>query len=767
MKRFKEWFSKHKNEVFVHACLFLCFLVLGRAKILQLINPFLVALAFALLALNKNGILIAFEFFVSSILNNLSLEGLIISASVFFCVVLLYLSFKILKKKINLIASLIFALISQSAFLYFNIGSTESIVISLVNTAVTLCFVYVFYVGFGAIFSRGLQSRFTADETVCFAAFCIAFFCGIANIFVWHVNISIGIVALLILFASRCCSKSATLCLASLAGLGFAFYCSSLVFMAVFVSYAIVAVMLQDVKRVFVSFSVVAVDLLFGFFFNVYAVYDFYFIISLGVAVLVFMFVPNKFFQKLKNFSFSYEGDLISEFMIFEEREKVKNRLLLVQNLFLEMQNEYRNLSVGSAERKGACEMLAEDLINKVCSCCEKRNFCRENPKMRESLEKLFEFGMEKQKVTILDATNLFAEKCACLSNIISEVNSSLKSYFEYEKTVKENNQGKIMMSEQMGSTAGIFKELAKTSFSDLKIDKRKAKDVLDSFAENSVVANECVVLKDDFGVKKVVAVIRNKDVLLPGLLKALKKVFRIDFTVTDRKMSKYSGWTIVQFVPSEKYKLAIGFASSAKENSSVSGDTSAILKIDENRYLFAISDGMGHGESANKIATSALGLVENFYKAGFSSETIVSSINKILLPREEESFVALDACIVDLSVGVADFVKVGASVSVIKSQNQCKMVYSDSLPLGVTSLPALNVQSAVLKEQDIVVLASDGIVDSFDRVEDFVCFVNNSNISNIQLLADDILEEVQSRTKHEDDMTVIVLKISANNYSA
>ncbi len=767
MKRFKEWFSKHKNEVFEHFGLLLCFLVLGRAKILQLINPFLVAMAFAMLLLNKNGLLIALEFFVSSSINNLTLEGLIISVSVFFCIVLLYISCKILKKKINLVSCLIFAIISQSAFLYFNIGTTEKLILSLANMAATLCFVYVFYVGFGAVFSRGIQSRFRADETVCFSVFCIAFFCGIANIFIVHVNISIAIVTLLILFVSRSFSKTITLSLASLAGLGFAFYCSSLVYMAVFVSFAIAAALLQDSKRIFVSISVILIDLLFGFFFNVYAVYDFYCLSPLVVAVLVFLFIPNKLFQKFKNFSFSYEGNLISEFMIFEEREKVKNRLMLVQNLFLEMQNEYRNLSLGSAERKGACEMLADDLICKVCSCCEKRIFCRENQKMRESLEKLFEFGMEKQKVTILDATNLFAEKCACLSSVIFEVNSSLKNYFEYEKTVKENNKGKIMMSEQMGSTAGIFKELAKTSFSDLKIDKTKAKEVLDVFAENGVVANECVVLKDDFGVKKVVAVIRNKDILLPGILKGLKKVFRIDFSVEKRKMSKYSGWTIAEFVPSEKYKLAIGFASSAKENSSVSGDTSAILKIDGNRYLFAISDGMGHGEKANKIATSALGLVENFYKVGFSSETIVSSINKILLPREEESFVALDACIVDLSVGVADFVKVGASVSVVKSQNQCKMIYSDSLPLGVTSLPALNVQSTVLKEQDIVVLASDGIVDSFDKVEDFVCYVNNSNISNIQLLADDIMEEAQSRTKHEDDMTVIVLKISANNYSA
>lgn len=767
MKHFKEWITKHKKDIFVYVGLFVCFLVLGRAKILQLINPFLVAMAFAMLVLKRNGLIIACEFFVSSILNNFLFEGLIESVSVFFCIVLLYLVCKIFKKKINLVLGLIFALISQSAFLYFNIHTTEEIIISVVNLVAILCFVYVFVVAFGAVFNRGIQSRFTTDEIVCFSAFCIAFFCGIANIFIFHVNISIGIVALLIFLASKSVSKIATLSLASLSGLGFAFSCSSLVYMAVFVSFAIVSILFKDSKRIYVAFSVVLIDLLFGFFFNVYAVYDFYCLIPLVVAVLCFLFIPNKFFQKIRNFSFRYDGSLISDYMIFEERENVKKRLLIVQNLFLEMQNEYRILSVGLAERKSACKMLAEDLIGKVCLNCEKRTICRENQKMRESLEKLFEFGMEKQKVTILDATNLFAEKCSCLSSVISEVNSSLKNYFEYEKTVKENNQGKLMISEQMGSTAEIFKELSKMSFSELKTDKGKAKEVLDAFAENGVVANECVVLKDDFGVKRVVAVIRNQDVLLSGTLLGLKKVFHINFFAVDHKMSKYSGWTIATFVPSEKYKLAIGFASGSKENSNVSGDTSTFLKLDDSRFLFAICDGMGHGENANKISSSALGLVESFYKAGFSSETIVSNINKILLPREEESFATLDVCIVDLSAGVADFVKVGASISVVKSQNQCKMVYSDSLPLGVTALPPLNVQSVVLKEQDIVVLASDGIVDSFDKVEDFVCYVNNSNISNIQLLADDILEEAKSRTKHEDDMTVIVLKISANNYSA
>lgn len=767
MAKIKELLKKNKGTILIYALLFVCFLVLAKACILEIMSPFSIAFAFALLLLKKNGVFVAFSYFVSNMIFNLTLDGLIVFASSTFSIVLLWLFFKILKKKINLASCLIMTAISQAGYVYFNVYSTEKIVICAVSIFVSLCFVYVFKIAFQAIFVRGVQSRFTSDETVCFSAFCIAFFCGISNMFSSFACVSVALVALLVLLCSRSFSKTVTLCLSALAGLGFAFDSGSLVFMAIFVCFAIVSCLLCENKRVFSGIMILVCDALFGLFFNAYVSYNIFSVIPLFVVVLIFLFVPNKIFLMVKNFSFSYEGSLLSEFLILGEREKVKNRLLMVNGLFSEMQNEYRNLSIGSAERSGACEMLSEDLMLKLCERCPNKNFCKENQKVKQSLEKLFLFGMEKQKVTILDASNLIAEKCVSLSSVIAEVNSSLKQYFEYEKTIKENDQGKIMISEQLGSTAQIFKELAKTSFEEQTIDKVRSTFVQDELSRRNVVINECVVLTNSFGVKKVVLVVRNKDALSPEIANGLKAIFKIDFSLEERKMSKFSGWTIASFVPSEKYKLAVGFASNAKDNASVSGDTSGMVKIDNNRYLFAISDGMGHGEKANKIATDTLNLVENFYKAGFSSETIVSSINKILLPRAEDSFVTLDAMIVDLSEGVADFVKVGATISVVKSKNQCKMIYCDSLPLGITGVSAPQVQSVVLKEQDIVVLASDGVVDSFDKVEDFVSFVNNSTIMNIQMLADDILEEAESRTKHPDDMTVIVLKISANHISA
>lgn len=645
--------------------------------------------------------------------------------------------------------------------------SLSQIVVSLVSVFSSVCFVYIFSQGLRAIFLRGIQCLFTSDELICLSVLCISFFCGLANIFVFGVNISVSIVLFLILCVSRCFSKTVTMCFASLSGIGFAFHSSSLVFEAVFVCFAIVSCLLSENNRVVVSFAVLIVDVFFGCFFNVYSVYNFYSLFPLLVVTLIFIFIPTKFFMMIKNFSFAYEGSLLQQYLIFGERESVKKRIHETQMIFKKMENEYRFLSLASAEKEQACEMLCDDLMQKLCEKCLNKNKCREKTQIKESITKLFMFGIEKEKVTILDASNILSEHCGSLSSLILEVNARLKTYFEFEKTVCQNNKERMIVSSQLGATAEIFHELEENSFKERKIDKKRSRAVSDELLKRNVIVNESVVLTNDDGVSKVVLVVRNKDVCSKEILLSLKKIFKIEFSAQEQKMSRYSGWSILSFVPSQKYDLTIGYASSSKDKSGVSGDTSAILKIDQNRYLFAISDGMGHGEKANKIATTTLSLVENFYKSGFSSSTIVSSVNKLLLSREDEQFVTLDACVVDLSEGVADFVKVGASVSVIKSHNQCKMVFADSLPLGTFNISSPQIQTVVLKEKDIVILASDGIVDSFDAVEDFVSYVNNQDILNVQMLAEDILEEAESRTKHKDDMTVIVLKISQAKISA
>lgn len=761
MKIVKEFFIKYKKSILFYAVAFVCMLVLSRARLVSVLAPFGFSFAFALLALNKNGFIVSLSYFAANMILDPTFTGLIINICTFSSLLLCYLLFKIIRKPVPFYAAMIFAIISKAGFIYYNISSTEEIFKTIVSVITGVIFIYIFYISLKAILNRGFQSRFTADEKVCLCLLLVALFSGTSDLYIKSANFTVAIVGFLILLSSKVLPNNMTMYIAALAGVGAGFYSSSLVSMAVYVSFALISVSLADAKRIFSAILVLACDGLFGVFFGVYDSYNIFNILPLLVALIFYTFMPNKWLDYLKGFSFKYDGSLINEFLISGERENIKNRLLGISDLFKQMQTEYRNLSIGEVERQEAVNIMAEEIIASFCSGCTNKNVCKQNELIKQSLVKLFTLGVERGKVSMLDATTLLSGTCISLSALLSEVNSSLKMYFEYEKTIKSSDQGKLLAAMQLGGTAEIFKELAGVSLKSRSLNKKKARELLDELSYSKITASECVVLESMDGVKEVVLAIKNADCLSPELTKCLKNVFNISFSVKERKMSKLPGVSILSLVPSDKYKLSIGFASNSIDKKSVSGDTKGVVKISDSKYLFAISDGMGHGEKANNIATSALSLIENFYKAGLSSETIISSVNKIFLPSGEENFVTLDACIVDLSLGVCDFIKIGASVSVIKSSLESKAVWSESLPLGITAAVNPKVESRILKEGDIIVLASDGVVDSFAKVEDYVSFVNNENVISLQMFADTILEEAECRAVHKDDKTVITIKLN------
>ena len=57
--------------------------------------------------------------------------------------------------------------------------------------------------------------------------------------------------------------------------------------------------------------------------------------------------------------------------------------------------------------------------------------------------------------------------------------------------------------------------------------------------------------------------------------------------------------------------------------------------------------------------------------------------------------------------------------------------------------------------------MASDGVVDAFGE-DSLIEFISNVRTTNAQMLADQILEEAQYRSKL-DDLTCIVIKVNKN----
>jgi stage II sporulation protein E len=198
------------------------------------------------------------------------------------------------------------------------------------------------------------------------------------------------------------------------------------------------------------------------------------------------------------------------------------------------------------------------------------------------------------------------------------------------------------------------------------------------------------------------------------------------------------------------------------KTGETVSGDTHSVIKIDERKFMVALSDGMGSGEYARKISESTISLLESFYRAKMPSPLVLSAVNKLMTFSKEESFACVDIAIVDLDDGVADIVKIGSPVGFILSGNTVKVLENGTLPLGI--LDSLHPTSATyeLLENDILLFLSDGITGAFGSTTDLYEVLKILPIRNPQQLVDSLLEKALQSYGGvaKDDMTAIAVRI-------
>ena len=194
-----------------------------------------------------------------------------------------------------------------------------------------------------------------------------------------------------------------------------------------------------------------------------------------------------------------------------------------------------------------------------------------------------------------------------------------------------------------------------------------------------------------------------------------------------------------------DKFSIQVGISKITKDDSNFSGDSNLEVKLDDGKYLLAISDGMGTGIKARETSSTVLKVLKNFLMAGFDKEKTLELINSSLnLDLDEEMYASLDLAILDLYDGILYSIKNGASKTYIKNKKCIKILSSETMPLGIVNNISLVENVIKIVDGDIIVLVSDGVVDSknltkSDWIDDFL---KNASTNNVQKLADLILAE-------------------------
>lgn len=223
----------------------------------------------------------------------------------------------------------------------------------------------------------------------------------------------------------------------------------------------------------------------------------------------------------------------------------------------------------------------------------------------------------------------------------------------------------------------------------------------------------------------------------------------------------------IYTFVSEDKQKIAIGIAKATKKDSVSSGDSSIQTRLEDGKYLVAISDGMGSGKEARKSSNMAIAMLNKLLSSGFDKDTSLRLINSTLgAINEEDMYATLDIAIFDLYAKNLEFIKNGACPTFVKNKRNVQVLKSLSLPTGILNDIDLVVYDKDLSEGDILVMCSDGILESseeYTNKELWLKFLlEELETEDPQKIADIILQEAIDNNYGipKDDMTVIVAKI-------
>lgn len=756
------------NKIFKYffqfAIFFGTFFVLFNSSVNNIIFPFAFGMFFALAWANQKVWILVPSYIVAGIIISPTMEVAICLLVCVFCLITPYFIHVLCKKNMKKWEFVVFSILSQTANLVFDILSGFSPVLSLVSILLGVLFMFACINVFEAIIIRGFTNKLTNLEIVSLFSI-IAIICGGLSVLnVGRFSFLKLFMSFLLLTFSFCSTSVLTLLVASIGGLGSLIATNNPMFFAPFMLWALGVLLFKKRHRVFMTIALVVTELVVGYYFKLYPEFNYMEILPVLISCVIFVGLPRKWFEEIA-IIFNLSKDRIAmKNVVNRNREILHKRLGNLSEVFNDMNLIYRNLLKQGMTLDEVKEVLRGEISEKICSFCPERNHCHRThaEDTKRVFDELITIAYEKGKTTLLDIPSYLTSRCKQTSAILGSVNALTGQYKKYMSMLHDVDTSKLIIAEQLLGISKIMHGLSQEVDSSISFDTNRENKILDELTYYNIICIDVVVFEKDVWTQMASVVVRNADSEKSRIVDVVSKVCGKKMTVFESYPCSRPGYTVLNLKTAPKYDCLFGVSQKTKNGSKISGDTYSIIKLDGDKFLFAISDGMGSGEKAENTSELSISLVENFYKAGFDNDLILSTVNKLLNLYKEEIFSALDIAIVDGKNGLVDFVKMASPKSYILNEGGCQTIETGALPIGIVEESKPLIKKNVVQSKDFVILMSDGISDSFNDDEELKECIKSIKTKNPQEFADELLERALACNNGYavDDMTVVVIKI-------
>lgn len=221
-----------------------------------------------------------------------------------------------------------------------------------------------------------------------------------------------------------------------------------------------------------------------------------------------------------------------------------------------------------------------------------------------------------------------------------------------------------------------------------------------------------------------------------------------------------------MSFVRRPRLAADVGAVCAPREAGTPSGDSHVTAMLDDERLMVLICDGMGSGEAAAKESAQAARLLGRFLAAGAGWDLAIETVNALMLNTSvEDMFSTVDLMLLNLSTGMAEFMKLAACPALIARGGEVERIEGGRLPLGILDRVTPAASRTRLMPGDTVLLCSDGVMDAADPAALDELLADPGDDMNA--LSERVLALAQASDACHDDMTAVCVRLRENDGSS
>ncbi len=655
---------------------------------------------------------------------------------------------------------LAFTIISLIGFIL--IGNTNYQIIlekRIFCSIITFILTYFSYISIKVISNKGLKYKLSKDEIFSIALIVVVVSLGICNVLsplVWK-TISVTII-LLSCYLFRFGIGSI---ISAILSIGIAIEGNNIGYIAWFLMLGITAECFMEYSRYVSATAIIVSDYFLQIIFRLYLDYTTEQFLSIFVGAVIFCIVPTSVLRKIKEKLYAFREKQLSRQSINRNRIMLANRLYELSGIFSEMSQTFITFSQQTLSEEKAKNTICKNVIANTCENCNEYSKCRKNEKqLKNSFFKLCEIGFAKGKLSLIDLPKEVIDNCVHAGELIYGFNKLLSDY-RLDSIENQNlATGRQIIAQETAGVSEILRGLALESGTLLKYQSRLERKLNEILLKNGFYVTELLIYGEEEQTS-VGIIVAMEEFSIKSIQILISKVLGFNM-VLDEKNNVTQDKVYLLFKRSAPYDAVFGISKRTKDNVTVSGDTYSATRINKDKFLVALSDGMGSGNKAENVSSASLSLIESFYKAGMQSNLILETVNQLLSINTEDIYTALDVSVIDLKTCSVDFIKYGSPYSFIINEGGVRIVEGNSLPLGILSELKPSVCSTNLQNGDMILLISDGISDAFGSSSEIIDLLRKCPALNPQSLTDEIMNKALelSNGKSNDDMTAVAVRI-------